>query len=93
MESIHDISKGFLAYDNRQNITAQQCSVDLFEMYNDHIDVHLNNSKENLLKEYKKRYKIEEMLTARVTRPQATATLAVSLIAPPVATENYGQRA
>ena len=33
------------------------------------------------------------MPTTCVTRPQATATLAVSLIAPPAATENYGQRA
>ena len=33
------------------------------------------------------------MLTARVTRPQATATPAVSLIAPPAASENYGQPA
>ena len=33
------------------------------------------------------------MPTARVTRHQATATPAVSLPAPPAATENYGQRA
>ena len=33
------------------------------------------------------------MPTARVTRPQAAATPAVSLIAPPAASENYGQRA
>ena len=46
----------------------------------------------NLLEEYKKRYEIEELPTARVTRHQATATPAVSLIAPPAATENYGQR-
>ena len=33
------------------------------------------------------------MPTLRVTRPQATATPAVSLIAPPAASENYRQRA
>ena len=33
------------------------------------------------------------MPNARVTHPQATATPAVSLIAPPAATENFGQRA
>ena len=93
VESIHDISEGFLIYDNRQDITAHQCSVDLVELYSDHIAVHLNASKENLLEEYKKRYEIEEMPTTRVTRHQAPATSAVSLPAPPAANENYGQRA
>ena len=32
VESIHDISKGFLTYDDRQDITAHQCSVDLVEL-------------------------------------------------------------
>ena len=93
VESIHDISEGFLTYDDRQDITAHQCSVDLVELYSDHLAVHLNAPKENLLKEYKKRYEIEEMPTARVTRHQAPATLAVSLPAPPAANENYRQRA
>ena len=73
-------------------MTAHQCSVDLVELYSDHLAVHLNASKEKLLEEYKKIYEIKEMPTARVTRHQATATPAVSLIAPPAATENYGQR-
>ena len=68
VESIHDISEGFLTYDDRQDIIAHQCSVELVELYSDHLAVHLNSSKENLLEEYKKRYEIEEMLTARVTR-------------------------
>ena len=88
VESIHDISEGFLTYDDRQDITAHQYSVDLFDLYSDHLAVHLNALKENLLEEYKKRYDIEEMPTARVTRPQATATPAVSFIAPPAATAN-----
>ena len=93
MESIHDISEEFLTYDDRQDITAHQCSVDLVELYSDHLAVHLNASKENLLEEYKKRYEIKEMPTARVTRHQAPATSAISLPAPPAANENYGQRA
>ena len=93
VESIHDISEGFLTYDDRQDITAHQCSVYLVDLYSDHLAVHLNASKENLLEEYKKRYEIEEMRTARVTRHQATDTPAVSLPAPPAANENYGQRA
>ena len=91
VESIHDISEGFLTYDECQDITAHQCSVDLVELYIGHLAVHLNASKENLLKEYKKRYEIEEMPTARVTRHQATATPDVSLPAPPAASGNYGQ--
>ena len=93
MESIHDIFEGFLTYDDRQDITAHQCSVDLVKLYSDHLAVHLNASKENLLEEYKKRYEIEEMPNARVTRHQAPSTSAVSLPAPPAANENYGQRA
>ena len=50
VESIHDISEGFLTYDDRQDITAHQCSVDLVELYSDHLVVHLNASKDNLLK-------------------------------------------
>ena len=44
VESIHDISEGFLTYDDRQDITAHQCSVDLVELYSDHLAVHLNAS-------------------------------------------------
>ena len=67
--------------------------MDLVKLYSNHLAVHLNASKENLLEEYKKRYEIEEIPTARVTHHQATATPAVSLPAPPAANENYGQRA
>ena len=88
MESIHNISEGFRTYDDRQDITSHQCSVDLVELYSNHLAVHLNALKENLLEEYQKRYEIEEMTTARVTHPQVTATPAVSFIAPPASTEN-----
>ena len=74
VESIHDISEGFLTYDDRQDITAHQCSVDVIELYSNHLGVHLNASKERLLEEYQKRYELEEMPTAPVNRPQATVT-------------------
>ena len=32
VESIHDISEGFLTYDDRQYITAHQCSIDVIEL-------------------------------------------------------------
>ena len=88
MESIHDISEVFLTYDDHQDITAHQGSVDVIELYSNHLAVHLNASEKNLLEEYQKRYKIEEMPTACVTCPQATSTPAVSLIAPPAASEH-----
>ena len=62
-------------------------------MYSKMVAVQLNALKDNLPEEYQKRYDIEEMPTVRVTRKHATATPDVSLIAPPAATENYGQRA
>ena len=61
MESIHDVSEGFLTYDDRQDITAHHCSVDLIELYRNHLAIHLNASKESLLEEYQKRYEIEEI--------------------------------
>ena len=41
-------------YDDRKDIDAHQCSMDIIELYSDHITVHLNASKERLLEEYKK---------------------------------------
>ena len=52
--SFHNISEGFLMYDDRKDIDAHQCSMDIIELYSDHITVHLNASKERLLEEYKK---------------------------------------
>ena len=49
VESIHDISEGLLTYDDQQDITAHLCSVDIINLYSDHIAVHLNASKERLL--------------------------------------------
>ena len=93
MESIHNISEGFLTYDDCQNITAHQCSVGIIDFYSDNLDVHLNALKERLLEEYQKMYELEEMPTARVTRPQATDTSSVPPNAPPAASETFGERA
>ena len=51
VESIHNISKGFLTYDDCQNINTHQCLVDFIKLYSDHIAVHINAPKERLLKE------------------------------------------
>ena len=64
MELVHDISEGFLTYND-----AHLCSIGVVEFYSNHIVVHLEASKERILGEYKKNYKIEEMHRARVTRP------------------------
>ena len=93
MDSIHNISKVFLTYDDCQDINAHQNLIDIIKLYIDHIAVHLNASKERLLEEYKKRYELEEMPTARVTRPQDTATSAVSPHAQPALIENFVERA
>ena len=44
VELIHDISKGFLTYDDRQDINSHQCSIDIIELYSYHIAVHLKTS-------------------------------------------------
>ena len=90
MESIHDISKGFLTYYDSQDITDHHCSVDVIKFYSNHLAVHLNTLKERLLEEYQKMYELEEMPTARFTRPQATVTPAVPPIAQPAASETFG---
>ena len=92
MELIHDISEGFLAYDDRQDINAHQCLVDVIKLYSEHLSVHLNASKERLLKEYQKRYELKDMPTARVTRPQATDTSSVPPNAQPSPSEKFGER-
>ena len=54
VESIHDISEGFLTYDDQQDIISHQCSIDSIALYRNHIAVQLNASKERLLQEYQK---------------------------------------
>ena len=93
MESIHNISKGFLTYDDRQDINAHQCLEEIIDLYSDYIASHLNTSKERLLEEYQKRYELEEMPTARFTCPQATDNLDVPPNYPPPLVEKFGERA
>ena len=50
-------------------------------------------SKERLLEEYQRKYELEEMPTARVTHPQATATSAVPTHAQPAPIETFVERA
>ena len=54
VESVQDISEGFLTYDDIKDIDAHQFSIDIIELYSDHIAVHINTSKERLLEEYQK---------------------------------------
>ena len=56
MESVHNISEGFLTY-----INAHVCLIDVIEFYRDHLAVHINASKERIFEDYKKNYKLEEM--------------------------------
>ena len=90
MESVHDISKGFLTYDDRKDIDTHQCLMDIIKLYSYCIAVHNNTSKERLLEEYKTTYKLEDMPTARNTRPQATATSAVPPHAQPAPINTFG---
>ena len=61
--------------------------MEIIELYSYHIAVHLNASKERLLEENKKKYELEDMPTARVTRPQATPNSAVPPHAQPAPSE------
>ena len=93
METVHNISEGFLTYDDRKDIDAHQCLIDIIELYSDHITVHLNASKDRLLEEYQKKYKLEDMPTVRVARPQDTATSAAPHPAQPAPSETFVERA
>ena len=54
MELVHNISKVFLTYNDKKDIYSHQCSIDVIKLYSDHIAVHIDASKEALVKEYKK---------------------------------------
>ena len=93
MESVHDISEGFLTYDDRKDIDAHKCLIDIIELYSNHIVVHLNASKERLLEEYKKKYELKDMHIARITRPQATSTSSTPPPAQYAPSETFRERA
>ena len=62
-------------------------------MYSNHLAVHIDASKERILKETKKKYEIEEMPRACVTRLLATVTLATPLYAQPDPSKIFGEQA
>ena len=69
VELVHGISEGFLAYDDRKDIDAHLCLIDVIELYSAHLAVHLETSKEIIFEEYKKTYELVEITRTRVTRP------------------------
>ena len=93
VESTENISKGFLMYGECHNITPHQCSVDVIELYSDHLAVHLVASKERLPVKYQKIYELEEMPTASITYPQATVNPDAPPTPQPAASETFGERA
>ena len=78
--------------DDRKNIDAHQCSIDVIELYSNRIAVYLDASKERLLKEYQKHYELEEMPCVRVTSFLAASTLVAPPPAQPAPSKNYGER-
>ena len=92
MESIHNISEGFLTYDDRKDIDAHLCLVNVIELYRDHIAMHIDVSKEKILEEYKKMYYLEEMNSARVNRPLAADPVAATPPARLASPKNFGER-
>ena len=59
MELVHNISEVFLTYDDRKDIDAHLCLIDVVELYSNHIAVHINASKEIIIEKYKNKYKLE----------------------------------
>ena len=59
VESVHNISELFLTYNNRKDINAHLCLIGVIELYSNHLAVHIDASKERILKEYRKMYKLE----------------------------------
>ena len=92
VELFHNIPEGFLAYYDRKDIDAHLCSIDVIELYSNHLSVHTDTSKERILKEYKKTYKPGEMPRARVTLPLAAAPAAATTSDHPAHSEKFGER-
>ena len=93
MESVHNISEGFLRYDDRKEINAHQCSIEIIKLYSNHLAVHLETSKDIHLEEYKKKYELEEIHRDRVTSPLTAATLVTTPSDHPAPSKNFGERA
>ena len=70
MESVHNISERLLTYYYRKDINAHQCSIDIIELYSNHIAVHLNASKERLIEENQEKIQTRRYAScARQTPP------------------------
>ena len=50
-----------MTHDDRKDINAHLLLIDVIELYSDNIIVHLDASKKRILKEYKKKYKLEDI--------------------------------
>ena len=64
----------------------------VIELYSNHLAIHIEASKERILKETKKKYEIEEMPRARVTCPLTSEISATPPSAYPSQSENFGER-
>ena len=78
-----------MTYEDRKDIDAHLCLINVIELYSNYIAVHIGASKERILEEYKKKYELEEMPSARVNRPLAAAPAAAP---PPDFPENFGEQ-
>ena len=85
VESVYDISEGILTYDDRKDIYTHQCLIDIIELYNNYIAVHLSASKEILLKDYrgKKNSKICLLRVSPAPRQQPLQLILLLLNLPP----------
>ena len=80
-----------MIYDDRKDINSHLCLIEAIELYSDRLAVHLNASKEIILEEYNKKYKLEEIPRARVTLPLLESPTAAAP-AFPAFPENFGER-
>ena len=81
-----------MTYDDGKDINANRCLINVIKLYSNHLSVHIDTSKERILKEYKKTYKPGEMPRARVTLPLAAAPAAATTSDHPAHSENFGER-
>ena len=92
LELVHNISEEFFTYDDRKDTDVPLCSINVIKLYSNNVAVHINASKEIILREYKNKYKLEEMSRARVTRPLTAANSAPPPYDHLAPSENSGER-
>ena len=91
VELVHGISEGFLKYDDREDIGAHLCSIDVIGLYNNHLAVHLGDLKERILEEYNKKYELEEMPCVRITSPLTESPAASDTPTHTANSKNFGE--